>query len=250
MTNSPIISIRNVSYKYNHEPVLSDINLEVSQGEYLGIIGPNGSGKTTLLKIILGILKPSHGYISLFGSNIHEFENWSRIGYVPQKAGSAITQFPITTEEIVSLGITNNSRIFDFFTKEDKQAIDESLAAVGIENLRKRLINELSGGQQQRAFIARALVSHPDLLILDEPTVGVDVNSQEKFYGLLQDLNRKLKITLVLVSHDIEVVAHEVTKVVCINRTIISHGHPKDVMAGNFIEKLYGKDLRLVVHGH
>jgi zinc transport system ATP-binding protein len=250
MKNKSIITIQNVNFTYNAEEVLSDINLDVLQGEFLGIIGPNGSGKTTLLKIMLGLLKPQSGSVRLFGQNISGFKDWSKIGYVPQKAGSAITQFPITVEEVVSLGLVSNNRLFDFAQAEDRGRIRESLAAVGLEKSRNRILNELSGGQQQRAFIARALVSQPELLVLDEPTVGVDVNSQAIFYELLRDLNRNLNLTLILVSHDIEVVAHEVTQIACINRTIVSHGHPKDVLAGNFIQKLYGKDLRFVVHDH
>jgi zinc transport system ATP-binding protein len=131
-----------------------------------------------------------------------------------------------------------------------KKAVKDALRAVSMYNYHQKLLNQLSGGQQQRVFIARALASKPELLILDEPTVGVDVDSQAKFYQLLRDLNKQLNLTLVLVSHDIDVVAHEVNTLACINCKLICHGKPKDVINNNFMKKLYGKDLRFVIHGH
>jgi zinc transport system ATP-binding protein len=245
-----LVKIEHVGFDYVNEQVLSDISLEIKRGEFLGIIGPNGSGKTTLLKIILGLLKPKTGSVHLFGQDIANFNKWSKVGYVPQKVWLNASSFPITVEEIIGLGLVSNRRILDFINKPDRLEITRSLIAVGLENKRKRLISELSGGQQQRVFIARALVSNPELLVLDEPTVGVDIKSQEYFYELLRDLNQRLQLTLILVSHDIEVVAHEVTHIACINHKIVSHGHPKDVLVGDFMERLYGKDLRFVIHGH
>lgn len=245
-----LVRINNVNFHYNGEPTIADINLDIARGEFLGILGPNGSGKTTLLKIILGLLKPNSGSVQLFGRDIHKFTDWSKIGYVPQKAGSNLTPFPITVEEIVSMGRMNSKRWIDFTSAADAAAITEAIEAVNMGQFRYRLLNELSGGQQQRVFIARALSSHPELLILDEPTVGVDVDAQEKFYELLQKLNTTQKLTLVLVSHDVDVIAHEVSKVVCINCKLVYHGKPKEVLKSDFMEKLYGKELRFVVHGH
>lgn len=250
MNSDTLVTIHNVSFHYNGEPTIADINLDVARGEFLGILGPNGSGKTTLLKIILGLLKPNTGSVQLFGKDIHEFADWSKIGYVPQKAGSNVTSFPITVEEVVSMGRMNAGRWIDFSTSSDNTAITQALESVGMQNFRYRLLNELSGGQQQRVFIARALASHPELLILDEPTVGVDVDAQEKFYELLQKLNKTQRLTLILVSHDVDVIAHEVSKVVCINGRLVYHGTPKEVLKSDFMEKLYGKELRFVVHGH
>ena len=236
--NNTVVKISRVSFSYNGEPAVSGINLEVNRGEFLGLIGPNGSGKTTLLKIILGLLKPQQGYIQLFGQNMSQFKDWSKIGYVPQKPGADVTKFPISVEEVVGMSGAN------------PQAITDALVEVEMEKLRKRLLKELSGGQQQRVFIARALATKPELLILDEPTVGVDVDSQVKFYRLLGELNQKLKLTLILVSHDIAMVAHEVSQVACINCTLICHGHPKDILMNDYMEKIYGKELRFIVHGH
>ncbi len=244
------VELQNVNTAYGGEPILENINLKIDKGDFLGIIGPNGSGKTTLLKTILGLLSPTSGTVSLFGKNISDFSDWQKVGYVPQKAGSNLVRFPITVWETVSLGRLNSKRWLDFETPKDERAISDALEAVGMFPHKKRLLGELSGGQQQRVFIAKALASHPELLLLDEPTVGVDSESQAKFYELLKKLNRDMELTLILVSHDIDVVAHEVTTIACINRTIVSHGKPKDVLKGDFMKKMYGENLRMVVHGH
>lgn len=250
MNNEVIVSLKHINFYYGEQKVLEDINLDIKRGEYLGIVGPNGSGKSTLLKIMLGLLSPSHGHISLFGDDIKVFQKWSKIGYVSQRAVSQIIAVPMTVEEVVALGITSNKRWHDSMTATDKHDVQAALAAVGMESRQKSLLSELSGGQQQRVFIARALVSQPELLILDEPTVGVDSRSQLEFYELLKRLNKDHSLTLILVSHDLEVVAHEVTQVACINRRLVSHGQPKEVLTGTNLEKLYGKNLKFVVHGH
>lgn len=245
-----IIELQDVNAGYGNDMVLQNINLAVKRGDFLGIIGPNGSGKTTLLKIILGILTPKTGTVNLFGKKSFAFKDWQRIGYVPQKAGSNLMKFPITVWETVSLGRISSKRWIDFERAIDTRAIENALEAVDMLPHKTRLLSELSGGQVQRVFIAKALASHPELLVLDEPTVGVDTESQAKFYELLKDLNREKGLTLILVSHDIDVVAHEVSSIACINRTIISHGKPKDILKGDFMKKLYGEHLRMVVHGH
>lgn len=246
----PLISIDHVGFSYNGERILDDISLDIHKGDFLGIIGPNGSGKTTLLKIIVGLLKPQTGKVLLYGKPNSEFRDWGKIGYVPQKAGSMVLHFPLTVEETVSMGRIRTDKLDDTNLPSDRIAVEQALKAVEMDQYKTRLLTELSGGQQQRVFIARALASEPELLLLDEPTVGVDVDSQSKFYQLLRDLNTRLQLTLVLISHDIEVVAHEVTEVACINSTLICHGRPKDIFKGNFMEKIYGKDIRYVVHGH
>lgn len=233
-----MVTVQHVSFRYNSELVLDDVTFTIEKGSFLGIIGPNGSGKTTLLKILLGLKTPDTGTVTLFDKEIKDFRDWGKIGYVPQKAGILAVQFPITAEEVVAMG-----------TKK-KVAVDKALEAVDMSKHKNKLLTELSGGQQQRIFIARALSTNPELLILDEPTTGVDIESQAKFYQLLHTINKHLKVTLVLVSHDIDVVAHEVSEIACLNNKLICHGKPKDVMHSNFMEKLYGKELRFVIHGH
>jgi len=199
---------------------------------------------------MLGLLPIASGSLSLFGKNVKRFRDWKKIGYVPQKPGAVLMSTPITVWEMVSLGLLHNKRFFDFERAKDTAAITNALEAVGMEPLKDRLMHQLSGGQQQRVFIARALVSNPELLILDEPTVGVDSDSQSKFYDLLRKLNKEMDLTLVLISHDIDVVSHEVSVVACINKTIISHGTPKSVLKGEVLKEMYGDQVTRITHNH
>ncbi len=248
------LQINNVSFSYDKEEVLKDITLDIVRGDFLGIIGPNGSGKTTLLRLILGLLSPQQGEILLFEKPVKEFKEWSRIGYVAQKAAQIETKIPITVEEVVSLGRVAKMGMFGYSQKKDKQAIDSALKAVGMEDFKERLITELSGGQQQRVFIAKTLASEPELLILDEPTVGVDIEAQDEFYELLAKLNKQevagKRLTLIIVSHDIDVIVNEVNKVACLNKTLVYEGTPKDFIKEDYMEKLYGKSRKLFLHAH
>lgn len=201
-----IVEIRNLGFSYGDKQVLKDINLEIHQGDYLGIVGPNGGGKTTLLKVILGLLKPTSGTVEI---------KHQKIGYVAQKATNFDTKFPITAGEVVGLGHAKPTDM--------KWALEH----VGMEELKDRLIGDLSGGQQQRIFIARALAQRPQIIFLDEPTAGVDAKSQKSFYILLQKLNKELGITLVLVSHDLDMIADEVTEIANINETLTYYGNPQ-----------------------
>lgn len=249
MKNEPIITVDNLSFSYNGNHVLDNIKLEVMSGDYLGLIGPNGSGKTTLLRLILGLLPPKSGKVSLFGKPLHQIKDWIRLGYIPQKATQFENKFPITVWETVSLGRIAKKGLLGKFNKEDKKAIDDALSKVNLLPYKNKLIDELSGGQQQRVFIAKALASDPELLILDEPTVGIDSQSQEDFYELLTQLNKEGK-TIVIVSHDISVIANEVTSLACLNKTMVYHGTPKQFIKEDYLEKLYGKDRKFIIHGH
>jgi zinc transport system ATP-binding protein len=250
MNQPPLISLKDVSFRYTAEDVLEGITLEIHKGDFVGIIGPNGSGKTTLLRIILGLLKPQQGSVSLFDQPLSQFHEWWRIGYVPQKAIHIEAQFPVTVAEVVAQGRFARVGLLHRLSQKDKEAIDHALEVVGMRETRDRLIRELSGGQQQRVFIARALASEPELLILDEPTAGVDIESQEEFYKLLAQLKREKSLTLVIVSHDVDVVVNEVNQLVCINKRLVYHGSPKKFITGEYLEKLYGKERRLILHGH
>ena len=219
-----IIQIDDVSYRYEKEKVLDGISLSIPKGAFLAIVGPNGSGKSTLLKMMLGLLKVQSGTIRLFGTPIQQFKERDRIGYVSQKANSFNTGFPATVQEVVMSGLTKKVGLFRFPGKAEQQKVKKALEAVDMLNFSKRNIGELSGGQQQRVFIARALVSDPELLILDEPTVGVDAANELQFYKIVERLNKELGITLILVTHDIEAVADKVTHVACLNKHLHFHG--------------------------
>jgi len=200
------IEIKNLSFSYGAEQILTNVNCKIDVGGYVGIVGHNGSGKSTLLKLILGILQPDKGKVYLFGKDNSVSIEWSKIGYVSQKAGISISHVPITVDEVVKM-----EKVSDY-------AVDEALTSVHMLKFKHKLLRELSGGQQQRIFIARALVKKPQLLILDEPTVGVDVKTQETFYELLSRLNTEQNITLLLVSHDLHTISHKVKTVIQLDR--------------------------------
>ena len=218
-----IVEIQNVSFSYNGNEVLRDINLSIHRGDYLGLVGGNGSGKTTLIKIILGLLKPASGTVELFGKNISDFKDWSKIGYVPQKATSFDVNFPATVQEVVLMGRYARRGLFHRMTQEDREKAREALEHVEMWEHRERLIGDLSGGQQQRVFIARALATDPEVVFLDEPTVGVETNIKDDFYALLKKLNEQLHLTVVLVTHDMESMVHEAMHIACIDHTIFFH---------------------------
>lgn len=229
-----ILECKNVSFSYGQEKVLDGVTFELKSGQYLGLIGPNGGGKSTLVKILLGILKAKKGSI-IKSPNIN-------IGYVPQRLSSMASFFPATVLEIVSSGLPRNN--------SSNVTPEQSLKMVGITDLKRKLIGELSGGQLQKVFIARALVSDPKILILDEPAVGIDPHATAKFYAILKKLNKEKNITIVLVSHDLDVVNNEVDTVFCLNKTMICRGHKLDLMNEKTLKKLYGDSFKLVNHKH
>jgi zinc transport system ATP-binding protein len=246
-----IIDIKNLSYAYGKDHrVLENINLQIHKGDYLGVIGPNGGGKSTLLKLMLGLLKPQQGSIELFGSDIKNFRQWYRIAYVAQKAINFDTQFPLTVREAVEMGRYGVRGLFKSLNNDDHNIVNNALERVGLNELQHRMIGDLSGGQQQRIFIARALAAEPEVIILDEPTVGVDAKVQEDFYLLLKTLNVKMGLTLILVSHDINVIVRETTEVACINKTLLYNSNPDDFLKSDQLKQMYGDGLRFVFHHH
>jgi zinc transport system ATP-binding protein len=245
----PFVEIEGVGFSYGEVRVLENINLTVEPGDFLGIIGPNGSGKTTLIRIMLGLLAPTSGEVRLFGKAPGAFTQWGRVGYVPQRA-TLDPALPATVQEVVATGLVATVRPFRRAGAAERARIGEVLARVGMEAHAGARIGALSTGQQQRVLIARALVSDPELLILDEPTGGVDPEAQTSFYALLQHLNREREVTLILVSHDIGVVAKEVTKLACLSRKLIFHGRPGDFLSDAALTALYGPSVRLISHDH
>lgn len=225
--NTNSIEIAHVSFSYGESEVLRDITFAIHRGDYLGLVGPNGAGKTTLLKIMLGRLAPSAGQVKIFGTDARDFTEWSKIGYVPQKALDFDTHFPATVAEVALMGRFAKRGLFHRITAEDRMAAARALKTAGMWQYRDRLIGDLSGGQQQRVFIARALAPAPEIIFLDEPTTGVDAESQEEFYALLRKLNRESRVTLVLISHDIDRVLGEAMHIACIDRTLVCHGSPE-----------------------
>jgi zinc transport system ATP-binding protein len=245
----PFVEIEKVSFRYGEVSVLEDIDLTVEPGDFLGIIGPNGSGKTTLLRIMLGLLAPTSGQVRLFGHPPASLKQWGRLGYVPQKA-TFDPSLPVTVGEVVASGLVATMGLFRRVRAAERRRVGDVLAQVGMTAYAAARVGALSVGQQQRVLIARALVSDPELLILDEPTGGVDPEAQTNFYALLHHLNREREVTLILVSHDIGVVAKEVTRLACLNRRLIFHGRPGDFLSDAALAALYGPAVRVVSHEH
>ena len=227
----PIINVDNLSYYYDTFPALDHISFSVEKGDFLGIIGPNGAGKTTLFQCILGMMSNFSGEISLFGSNVKQNKKiLQRIGYVPQKKSVEQT-FPATVSEIVSLGVMGRDI--------KKESIENAIDFVDLGAFRNKRIGELSEGQQQRVIIAKALVKQPELLILDEPTTGIDSVAQNKFYDLLTKLNKDRGITIVWSSHDMNAVEKLASKVACIDRKLFFHGESEDFFGNEERMKSY-----------
>ncbi|MCI0545711.1 MAG: metal ABC transporter ATP-binding protein [Candidatus Rokubacteria bacterium] len=245
----PYVELEGVDASYGEVPVLEGIHLTVAPGDFLGIIGPNGSGKTTLLRVVLGLLPPTRGTVRLFGTSPAAFRQWSRLGYVPQRA-TLDPSLPATAEEVVGTGLIPLLGPVGRAGRAGHERVREALARVGMQAHLRTRIGALSSGQQQRVLIARALVSDPELLILDEPTSGVDPETQTSFYAMLSHLNREREVTLVMVSHDIGVVAREVTKIACLNRRLVFHGRPDDFLGDAGLMALYGRSVSVVRHDH
>lgn len=248
MMKNVLIELENVHFNYEQRVVLENINLVVKEGEFWALIGPNGSGKSTLINIILGLLKPSKGSVKLFESPIESFKHRELIGYVSQKSNSFNSGFPATVLEVVRSGLTRKKGLFKSFSKSDEQKAMEALRITKMERFAKQNIGELSGGQQQRVFIARALVGNPKLLVMDEPTVGIDQQNVASFYTMLNKLNGEHGIAIVLVTHEIDLVTDLATHVACLNRSIHFHGVQSDFekMGEEEISNWYGHPVRRV----
>jgi len=214
MKRKEIIKLENISFSYDREDFLKNINFSIYENDFVGIVGPNGSGKTTLLKLMLGLLKPRQGKIIVF----EKFPKDARheIGYLSQFKNIDF-DFPITVYEIVLLSRIGKN-IFKQFSREDKETTEASLEQLGITRLRDKRLNELSGGEKQRVFVARALANQPKILLLDEPMTNLDMHIQEEFYQILKNLNKK--IAIIIVDHDLEMVSKYVKEVVCVNKCI------------------------------
>ena len=220
---------------------MSDISLSIETGDYVGVTGPNGSGKSTFLKLLLGLLPLQAGSVEMFGQPIAEFHDWAKIGYVSQTGFQGDKNFPATVAEVIAAG----QPVKSFFqTKDEVQTLRAKIEAVadtvGIRHLLERRIGELSGGEEQRAFIAQALISDPLLLVLDEPTAGVDVSAEASFYQLLRELNEVHGKTILLVSHDLEALAHNAKTAICINRTLVYEGPADGLHKPRVIEAVFG----------
>lgn len=234
--SSPLIEIKNMDVSYQKQLVLSNITFSVFEKDFIGIIGPNGGGKTSLIKAILGLIKPA-------GGSIKHSLNSSDIGYLPQ--GNQLDEnFPITVEEVIASGLEHGLKIRSGSTKSRKQKVENALETVGLTALHSRPIGELSGGEFQRTMLARAIISSPRLLVLDEPDTHVDNQFETELYALLKELNKT--ITILLVSHDIGTISPYIKTIACVNREL--HYHPSNEINEEQL-KVYNCPIEIIAHG-
>lgn len=247
MNDTPAVELEDVSYTYAGSPAVHGVTMRIERGDFTAIVGPNGSGKTTLVKVILGLIKPDSGSVRIFGDEIEQFRDWHRIGYVPQVAAGIHTMFPITVGEVVSHGGYSGFSPFAFWRRHKGADIDAMLKLVDMADYKRRRIGELSTGQQQRALIARALIRKPDLLVMDEPIAGVDVQGGEELYALLRQM-RASGVTILVISHDVGAVMREACTVACINCTLLCHCPPHELTEDDLV-RLYGYPVEVLHHG-
>jgi zinc transport system ATP-binding protein len=245
---TPIVEIRDVTFAYNGETVLEDVNLEIRPGDFIAMIGPNGGGKTTLLKLILGLLKPDRGTIRVMGRKA--LQAAPEIGYVPQDV-HINRSFPITAIDVVLMGMLSPQNRRRRQTAADRREAMQALDHLDVAALAQRKIGALSGGQRQRVFIARALVTKPRLMLLDEPTASIDSRGQASFFEMLKELNQE--VTIVVVSHDLLVVSRYAKSVACVNGCL--HYHNQAEITGDMLHAMYpctadaACPVELVAHG-
>jgi zinc/manganese transport system ATP-binding protein/zinc transport system ATP-binding protein len=241
----PIVELGRVSFGYGSKPVLENIDLHLHHGQFAALVGPSGAGKTTLLRLILGTLQPSHGTISIAGRSLNGGPA-PRVAYVPQLE-TVDWNFPVTVEQAVLMGRVRNRSLLPWPSRDEKRRVLEVLEQLDIAQLAKQHIRDLSGGQQQRVFLARALIAEPDLLVLDEPTTGVDMRVAETILHLLGDLNQR-GITILLTTHDLNAAAAHVPWIICLNREIIAQGSPEYVFTTETLNRTYQGDMLVLRH--
>jgi zinc transport system ATP-binding protein len=239
-----VLNAADVWFAYNDDPVLRGVNLEVRAGEFVALVGPNGSGKSTLLKLMLGTLTLQRGSVALFGSPPSKFRDRWRVGYVPQRP-SLSSEVPATVTEIVTSGRLTRRGWWRPLGDDDREAVVHAVASVGLEAIGDRPLNELSGGQQQRAFIARAFASEPDLLVLDEPTAGVDTASQRRFRDAVVHLIEDHGAAVLLVSHELSAVARDVDRVVVLKNEVLFDGPAAELTKEGVSLGVHREDLPL-----
>ncbi|MCK9186354.1 metal ABC transporter ATP-binding protein [Candidatus Gracilibacteria bacterium] len=246
-----IVEVKNLNFNYGVAEVLKDVTFSIERGDYVGLGGHNGSGKTTLVKIILGLLSPDTGEISVLGKDLKKFKQWSKIGYLPQNVSLFNPIFPATVYEVVSLGLLSKKKFPRRITKSDEKIVDKALEELEILDLKNKLISDLSGGQQQRVFLAKALVNEPELLILDEPSNALDAKTRNKFFNLLNSLNKKKGITIILITHDIGHIGEHANKLLYLEKSIVFYGKLSEFCHSEKMEGVFGYDSQhLICHQH
>lgn len=239
-----ILEVRDVSFSYEKSQVIKNVSFDIFKGDYLGVIGPNGSGKTTLLKLCLGLVPLQSGEIKLFGEDIQKASSRKKLSYISQKSNSFNISFPATVAEVINSSI----RSLGYDMRSAAEMTASAIERIGIEKLKDKMIGDLSGGEQQKAFIAKAIATNPEIIFLDEPTVGIDYGSEQFFYNTMHQLNAQ-GVTIFMVSHDISAVSSYTNKVACIGENTF-HIHLNDETHDmqKSLTKIYGKNMSFIAH--
>ncbi|MCL2623511.1 MAG: metal ABC transporter ATP-binding protein [Planctomycetaceae bacterium] len=237
-----VIEFRRVDFAYRRDRVLEDVSLAIPAGDFVAMVGPNGGGKTTMLKLMLGLLRPNRGSVTLLGRSPEQGR--AAVGYTPQHL-QVDMQFPISVLDVVLMGRMRRG-VSWWYSKTDRRAASDALTTMRLADKANASFRSLSGGQRQRVLIARAICGNPEILLLDEPTNNIDPSAEAVMYDILQELNERL--TIIIVSHDVGVVSKIVKSVVCVNREVIVH--PTSEITGAVISRLYGSEMRLIRHDH
>ncbi len=245
------LTVQNLCAGYHGTEVLQDVSFTVNPGDYVGICGPNGSGKSTMIKIILGLLAPTSGAISVLGTPLAGFHDWHRIGYLPQGLQLFNPHFPATVDEVIRLGRLSAKKFPRRFTKDDARAVEQTMEWMGISHIRGKMIGELSGGLRQRVLLARALVNDPELLVMDEPTTALDPETRESFYKLIFEMNREKKATVLLVTHDTATIGKYASHLLYLDKKVIFYGSFDDFCNSTEMTGFFGEHgQHLVCHRH
>lgn len=246
-----IIETKKLFVHYGETEALQDVSFAIEKGDFVGLAGPNGAGKTTLIKAVLGLLPISKGKIELFGRTKEKFNEWGKIGYLPQKFSTINALFPATVDEVVILGLLSQKKFPKRITLSDQKKVSDILEKLNITKLKNRMLFELSGGQQQKVLLARALVSNPEILILDEPSTALDPQSRESFFQLIRKLNKQNGIAIILITHDTGYVGQYANKLLYIDRKLIFFGKIKDFCPQNDGVSLFEKSKHHIIwHQH
>lgn len=245
VSQAPLVEIAQVTAGYSSTPAIEAISLKIWPGQFVAIVGPNGGGKTTLLRTILGALRPSRGKVSVRGKEIRQPESGT-IGYVPQL--EAIDwNFPITVEEVILMGLFPRNHWFRRIDRREREKLHDVMARLNLADLGKRHIRELSGGQQQAVFLGRALMGEPELILLDEPTAGLDIRSRDDVIHFLHEINHQ-GVAIVITAHDLNWVAAHLPWAVCLNRRVIAEGAPQQVFTSTVLQETYRGDMVVFLH--